>query len=195
MNSASSETQPWDLREPEHNRLRALLEGALFAAPQPVRVADLARALGYHPAVIQHLLEEMRQELEHPRHALQVRFVAGGYRLSTKPEHHEALREAVANLAPPLPFSKAALETLSIIALHQPVSAAEIQEMRGVRNSDPIRTLLRRKLIAPAGRAPTRGHPLRYRTTPKFLVEFGLESLEEVRAASELRHEPKIVLE
>jgi segregation and condensation protein B len=84
---------------------------------------------------------------------------------------------------------------VAIIALKQPVTAAEIQELRGVRNSDPIRTLLRRKLVAPAGRAPSRGHPLRYRTTPRFLLEFGLESLAEVRGASELRHQPQTGIE
>jgi len=75
------------------------------------------------------------------------------------------------------------------------VTAAEIQELRDVRNSDPLRTLLRRKLIAPAGRAPTRGHPLRYKTTQRFLVEFGLENLAELRTAPELRHRPQRILD
>ena len=181
--------------EAERDRVRALVEAALFAAPEPLRLADLARALGRRPADIFGLLEELRRQMEHRSRGLQVRNLAGGYRLYTKPEHHEALRELVENLPPPAPLSKAALETVAIVALHQPVTAAEIQRLRGVSNSDPLRTLLRRKLIVPAGRAPSRGHPLRYRTTPKFLVEFGLESLQEVRAASELRHEPKTALE
>jgi segregation and condensation protein B len=175
----------------ERDRLLALLEGALFASPEPVPLPQLARALGQSPSQVRSLLEELREQLAHRCRGLQVRFLAGGYQLSTKPEHHEALRAVLERLPPPAPLSRAALETVSIIALKQPVTAAEVQALRGVRNSDPIRTLLRRKLIAPAGRAPSRGHPLRYKTTQRFLVEFGLTSLAELRSAPELRHQPR----
>jgi len=179
----------------ELDRLRAVLEAALFASPEPVSLPHLARALGQRPDRIRSLLDEWAHELARSARGLQLRILGGGYRLSTKAEHHEALREVFENLPPPAPISRAALETLTIIALKQPVTAAEIQELRGVQNSDPLRTLLRRKLIAPAGRAQTRGHPVRYKTTQRFLVEFGLENLAELRTAEELRHRAKIVLD
>ncbi len=179
----------------ERDRLRALLEAALFASPEPVPLPHLARALGQPLGRIRFLLEEWSKELAHRARGLQLRTVAGGYRLSTKAEHHEPLREVFENLPPPAPLSRAALETVTIIALKQPVTAAEIQELRGVQNSDPLRTLLRRKLIAPAGRAKTRGYPVRYKTTQRYLVEFGLESLAELRTAPELRHRPRLTVD
>src|SRR5262249_47283188 len=115
-----------------------------------------------------------------PSHGLMLRVVAGGYQLVTKPEHHDELRAIVQNLPPPAPLSKAALETAVIIAYKQPITAAELQAIRGVRNSEALRTLLKRKIIAPAGRAQTTGHPVLYKTTKRFLVEFGLESLNEL---------------
>jgi segregation and condensation protein B len=137
------------------------------------------------------LLEEWAAELARDHHGLQLRLVAGGYQLITKPEHHAELEELFAGLPEPTPLSRAALETLAAIALQQPVTAAAVQATRGVHNSDTIRTLLKRKLITPAGRAPTRGQPLRYRTTEKFLREFGLQSLDELRSASALIHQPE----
>jgi segregation and condensation protein B len=172
-------------------RLRALLEAALFAAPEPLRLAALVRALGRSAEYLEELLEEWAAELTREHRGLQLRLVAGGYQLITKPEHHAELQELFADLPEPTPLSRAALETAAAIALQQPVTAAEVQATRGVHNSDTIRTLLKRKLIAPAGRAPTRGAPLRYRTTEKFLREFGLNSLEELRSASELLHQPE----
>lgn len=181
------------LSEAERDHLLAVLEGTLFAAPEPVPLAQLARALGQLPGQVRSLLEELEQQMTQRARGVQLRHLAGGYRLSTKPEHHDEVRAVLENLPPPAPLSRAALETISIIALKQPVTAAEIQALRGVRNSDPIRTLLRRKLIAPAGRAKTRGHPLRYKTTQRFLIEFGLEGLHQLRSAQELRYQPRAV--
>jgi segregation and condensation protein B len=172
-------------------RLRALLEAALFAAPEPLRLSALVRALGRSAEYLEELLEEWAAELTREHRGLQLRLVAGGYQLITKAEHHAELQELFADLPEPTPLSRAALETAAAIALQQPVTAAEVQATRGVHNSDTIRTLLKRKLIAPAGRAPTRGAPLRYRTTEKFLREFGLQSLDELRSASELLHQPE----
>jgi len=172
------------------DRLRALLEAALFASPEPIRLAALVRALGRSAEYLEELLAGWAAELTREHRGLQLRLVAGGYQLITKPEHHAELEALFADLPEPTPLSRAALETAAAIALQQPVTAAEVQATRGVQNSDTIRTLLKRKLIAPAGRAPTRGHPLRYRTTERFLREFGLESLDQLRSASELRHQP-----
>jgi segregation and condensation protein B len=151
----------------------------------------LVRALGRSAEYLEELLDEWAAELAREHHGLELRLVAGGYQLITKPEHHAELQQLFADLPEPTPLSRAAIETAAAIALQQPVTAADVQAVRGIRNSDTIRTLLKRKLIAPAGRAPTRGHPLRYRTTEKFLREFGLKSLDELRSAAELRHQPE----
>ena len=116
-----------------------------------------------------------------------LRALAGGYQLITKPEHHQELRERVENLPPPAPLSQAAVETAAIIAYKQPITAAQLQAIRGVRNRETLRTLLKRKIIAPAGRARTRGHPVEYKTTRRFLIEFGLQSLEELPSIDELQ--------
>jgi len=131
--------------------------------------------------------------LDRPDHGLRLRTLAGGYQISTKPEHHEDLKTLLANLRPPLPLSKKAVETAAVIALLQPVTAREVRAARRVRNDNALRTLLRRKLVSPAGRAPTRGKPLQYRTTQQFLIEFGLNDLSELPQVQEFRHVPGVL--
>ncbi len=169
------------------DRLLALLEAALFVSPEPLQPAQLARALGETPARVAELAGLLAAELAKPQHGLMLRSVAGGYQLVTKLELHEELRDLVENLPPPAPMSRAAVETAAIIAYKQPITAAELESIRGVRNRETLRTLLKRKIIAPAGRARTRGHPVQYKTTKRFLIEFGLESLDELPALPELK--------
>jgi segregation and condensation protein B len=171
-------------------RLRALLEAALFAAPEPIRLCALVRALGRSAEYLEELLEEWATELTREHRGLQLRLVDGGYQLITKAEHHAELEVLFADLPEPTPLSRAALETAAAIALQQPATAAEVQATRGVQNSDTIRTILKWKLIVPAGRVPTRGRPLRYRTTERFLRNLACKALEELRSASELLHPP-----
>jgi segregation and condensation protein B len=177
-------SEPGDRSE---TRLLALLEAALFVAPEPLRLAHLAYALGERPERIEGILARLAAELAKPEHGVSLRSVAGGYQLITKPEYHQELRELVENLPSPAPLSKAAVETAAIIAYKQPMTAAELQAIRGVRNSETLRTLLKRKIIAPAGRAKKRGSPIQYKTTPRFLIEFGLQSLDELPSSDELR--------
>lgn len=172
-------------------QLRVLLEAAIFAAPKPVPLKQLARAAGEPTELIQELLDSLTAEFDRPDHGLRLRTVAMGYQFTTKPEHHEGLKRLQADLRPPLPLSKEAVETAAVIAMLQPVTASEVQAARKVRNNNAIRTLLRRKLIAPAGRAPTRGDPVRYRTTEQFVIEFGLNDLSELPNVKEFRHVPK----
>lgn len=168
-------------------RLRALLEATLFVSPDPLPLAWLAHGLGEPPELIAALLAEVTEELDRPEHGLMLRSIAGGYRLGTKPEHHLDLKAITASLPPPVPLTKAALETAAIIAYKQPTTAAEVQAIRGIRNSDTLHTLLHRKLIAPAGRAKTRGNPVLYKTTRRFLLHFGLTDLAQLPSIQELR--------
>src|SRR5665811_2277171 len=104
-----------------------------------------------------------------------IREVAGGYKMTTKPEHHEAVRAFVKSLKPPLKLSLAALETLAVIAYKQPMTAPEVMEIRGVQGAGVLKTLLDRKLITSAGRKSVIGRPILYKTTRDFLVQFGLK--------------------
>ena len=171
------------------DRLLALLEAALFVSPEPLQPAQLARAMGETPEQITALANSLAADLAKPAHGLMLRTVAGGYQLVTKPEHHQELRELVENLPPPAPLSHAAVETAAIIAYKQPITAAELESIRGVRTRETLRTLLKRKIIAPAGRARTRGHAVQYKTTKRFLTEFGLNSLDELPSLKEIEQD------
>ena len=131
------------------------------------------------------VLDDLVAEYGKSEHGVTVREVAGGYKMSTKPEHHEAIRAFVRNLKPPLKLSLPALETLALIAYKQPVTTPEIMEVRGVQGGGVIRTLLDRKLIAEAGRKQVVGKPILYKTTKEFLVQFGLKDLSELPTLKE----------
>ena len=131
------------------------------------------------------LLDELIAEYDKPEHGVTIREVAGGYKMATKPEHHEAVRAFVKSLKPPLKLSLPALETLAVIAYKQPVTAPEIMEIRGVQGAGVLKTLLDRKLIAAAGRKNVIGKPILYKTTKDFLVQFGLKDLTELPSLKE----------
>ena len=124
-------------------------------------------------------------EYAKPEHGLSIREIAGGYKMATKAEHHEAVRAFVKKLTPPMKLSLPALETLAVIAYKQPVTTPEIMEIRGVQGAGVLKTLLDRKLIAEAGRKDVVGRPLTYKTTKEFLVQFGLKDLKELPTLKE----------
>ena len=105
--------------------------------------------------------------------------------MATKAEHHDAVRNFVKSLKPPLKLSLPALETLAVIAYKQPVTAPEIMEIRGVQGAGVLKTLLDRKLIAAAGRKNVIGKPILYKTTKEFLIQFGLKDLSELPSLKE----------
>jgi segregation and condensation protein B len=168
--------------EHERQRQRALLEAVFFASPEPVTLGQLARALQESEEFVETLLREIREHFEAPGHGLFVRKTGAGYRLGTKPEHHADLREILRGLRPRAPLSLPALQTLAIIAYKQPVSAPEIQAIRRVEGAGVLDTLLKRKLIAPAGHQRDGGRALLYKTTDLFLKDFGLPSLKDLPA-------------
>jgi segregation and condensation protein B len=171
--------------QPDRNERKALLEAIIYVTEDPLSVAQLSKGLEWPKEEVQALLEELAAEHQRPERGVEVRLVAGGYKISTKAEHHEAVRQFVKTLKPPLKLSMAALETLSVIAYKQPITVPEIQEIRGVSAAGVIKTLLDRKLITTAGRKAVIGRPILYKTTREFLVQFGLNDVSELPSLKE----------
>lgn len=169
----------------EDVRLKALLEAIVYVTEEPLSVAQISAAIQQPRERIQLLLNEVAAEYERPERGLTIREVAGGYKMATKPEHHESIRAFVKSLKPPLKLSLAALETLAVIAYKQPITAPEIMEVRGVQGAGVLKTLLDRRLIAAAGRKNVIGKPILYKTTKDFLIQFGLKDLNELPSLKE----------
>jgi segregation and condensation protein B len=167
------------------SELKAIVEAVIYITDEPLSADQIATALKQPAANVGRVLEELAAEYNRPEHGLTIREVAGGYKMSTKPEHHEAVRAFVRNLKPPLRLSLPALETLALIAYKQPITAPEIMEVRGVQGAGVLKTLLDRKLIATAGRKTVVGKPILYKTTKEFLVQFGLKDLSELPTLKE----------
>ncbi|MBS1814484.1 MAG: SMC-Scp complex subunit ScpB [Acidobacteria bacterium] len=130
-------------------------------------------------------VDALIREYEEGDRGIEVREVAGGYRFGTKPEYHDAVRGFVKSLKPPLKLSLQALETLAVVAYKQPVTAAEISEIRGVDSAGVLGGLMTRKLIQTAGRKQVVGRPMLYKTTKEFLVRFGLKDVNELPSIEE----------
>ena len=136
-------------------------------------------------AKVRDLIEGLIAEYDAADRGMEIRQVAGGYRMSTKPEHHDVVRAFAKSLKPPVRLSLAALETLAVIAYKQPVTVPEISEIRGVESAGVIGTLLDRKLITTAGRKQVIGRPILYKTTKEFLLRFGLDNVSELPSMEE----------
>lgn len=130
-------------------------------------------------------LEELIADFAGADHGIEIRQVAGGYRMSTKPDQHDVVRAFAKSLKPPFRLSLPALETLAVIAYKQPVTVPEISEIRGVDSSGVIATLLDRKLITTAGRKAVIGRPILYKTSKEFLLRFGLKDVHELPSMEE----------
>jgi segregation and condensation protein B len=131
------------------------------------------------------IVEELANDYNNSDRGMEVREVASGYRISTKPEHHDVVKSFAKSLKPPIRLSLQALETLAVIAYKQPVTAPEISEIRGVDSSGVLATLIERKLITTAGRKQVIGRPMLYKTTKDFLLRFGLSDLNELPSMEE----------
>jgi segregation and condensation protein B len=131
------------------------------------------------------VLDELVAEYAADGRGIEIREIAGGYRMGTKPQCHDAVRLFVKSLKPALKLSLPALETLAVIAYKQPVTAPEVNEIRGVDSSGVFGSLLARKLIVTAGRKPVVGRPILYKTTREFLLRFGLKDVSELPSMEE----------
>lgn len=148
-------------------------------------VRQLARALEESEDLAQRLIDEIAAQFARAEHGVFIRKMGSGYQMRTKPEQHEGLKEVLRGLRPRTPLSVPALQTLAVIAYKQPISAPEIQAIRRVEGAGVLATLLKRKLIAPAGRKQDAGHALLYKTTSLFLRDFGLQDLKNLPTLEE----------
>lgn len=166
--------------------LKSLIEAIIYVAPEPVTLDTLVKSIeGEERDRVKEKLQDLIVEYELPLHGFQIRQVAGGYKFSSKPEHHEVLRKFVKSLKPLVRLSKPALETLAVIAYRQPVTLPEIDAVRGVDCGGVIHTLMEKKLVVTSGRKNVVGRPILYRTSRDFLVHFGLKDVSELPSLKE----------
>jgi segregation and condensation protein B len=172
----------------------AALDGAPSVVGEPTDVVDEAAAAraekaravklrAYFRTVLDRLVAEYAAA-ESDR-GIEIREVAGGFRIATKPEYHDAVRGFVKSLKPVLKLSLQALETLAVVAYKQPVTSPEISEIRGVDSGGVLGSLIARKLITTAGRKQVIGRPILYKTTKEFLIKFGLKDVAELPSIEE----------
>ena len=167
--------------------LKAVLEAIIYVTDEPLSLEQICAALLQPQDRVMSLLEQLGEDYERADRGLSIKEIAGGYKMATKPEHHEAVRRFVKNLNPPLKLSLPALETLAVIAYKQPITAPEIMEIRGVQGAGVLKTLVERRLITTAGRKAVIGKPILYKTTREFLVQFGLRDLAELPTLKEFQ--------
>ena len=179
----------------EDAKLKAVLEAIIYVTDEPLSLEQICAAIDQPRERVIELLEQLTADYERPERGLSIRQIAGGFMLTTKPEHHEEVRRFVKNLNPPLKLSLPALETLAVIAYKQPITAPEIMEIRGVQGAGVLKTLLDRKLIGTAGRKQVIGKPILYKTTREFLVQFGLKDLNELPSLKEFQEIGRLATE
>ena len=177
--------------------LKAQLEAIIYAAETPITLDQIVQLVKESVMAgggadetevrsrVRSCLEDLAGEYGGPDQGIEIRQVAGGYRMSTKPEQHEVVRSFAKSLTPPIRLSLPALETLAVIAYKQPATVPEINEIRGVDSGGVIGTLLERKLITTAGRKQVIGRPILYKTTKEFLMRFGLKDVSELPSMEE----------
>ncbi len=163
-------------------------ESASTASEDPEAAAAKRAARQQERAIREYLrgvIEELMGELDAADRGVEIREIAGGYRMATRPEYHDAIRSFVKSLKPPMKLSLQALETLAVVAYKQPVTSPEISEIRGVESAGVLGSLMARKLITTAGRKQVIGRPILYKTTREFLLRFGLRDLNELPSIEE----------
>ena len=172
-------------KETSGEKILPAVEAVLFSSPRPVREKDLAELLDATPAAVQEALAGLAARADAPERGVRVEKVAGGWRFVTRPEFDSLLRK-FHEVTERSRLSLPALETLAIIAYRQPITMPEIQEIRGVNSSSVLKTLFEKKLITTAGKKAVVGSPFFFKTTPDFLMRFGLNELSELPRPEEL---------
>ncbi|MBO0724787.1 MAG: SMC-Scp complex subunit ScpB [Blastocatellia bacterium] len=162
------------------DELKPVIEALLFVADEPLPFKQLCKILGNVPEEdVMWALSELVADYERRGSGLEAREIAGGWRISTRPQYHEFIRKYLKS-RPSARLSLPALETLAVIAYKQPITIPEILEIRGVTSSSAVKTLLEKRLIVTKGRKETVGRPMMYGTSKEFLIQFGLKDLSEL---------------
>ncbi|MCL2151096.1 MAG: SMC-Scp complex subunit ScpB, partial [Coriobacteriia bacterium] len=161
------------------DNLEAACEALLFVSDEPVSAAALARILERNPSDVDMALSSLATRLEEEERGIQLREVAGGWRLYTHPAYHELIESYVMSWDT-RSLSQAALEALAVIAYHQPATRQAVNGIRGVNSEAVISSLVEKGLVREAGRDNSPGTPILYATTRTFLEKFGLKSLKDL---------------
>jgi segregation and condensation protein B len=169
--------------------IKAIVESLLFAAGTPLSLRRLAEVIGVVQAEVKPALAVLRDEYAAPERGIILAEVAGGYQLRTAPEYADYVKTLIREK--PNRLSRAALETLSIIAYRQPVTKAEVEAVRGVNVDGVLNSLMTKKLVRVMGRKDVPGRPWVYGTTPQFLELFGLNDLASLPPLPDF-HEPTV---
>ena len=165
--------------------IQSIMEAIIYVADDPVRLDQFKEVFPEESAeILEQALQNLVEGFNARPGGMIIREVAGGYRMTTRPEHHERIR-AYLKTRPNAKLSMAALETLAVIAYKQPVTLAEILAIRGKKSSTALQTLLERKMVAIQGRKPVVGRPILYGTSKEFLIHFGLNSLADLPTLEE----------
>lgn len=160
--------------------LKPVIEALLFVAEEPLQFKQICKVLGHvSEDDVKDALDDLVAEYDERESGLEIREIAGGWRISTRPQNHEFIRKYLKS-RPSARLSLPALETLAVIAYKQPITVPEILEIRGVTSSSAIKTLLEKRLIVIKGRKETVGRPMMYGTSKEFLIQFGLKDLSEL---------------
>ncbi len=168
------------------NVLKDIIESLLLVATEPLPLSSFQGILHeFDNDDIQTALKELQSHYEEAEKGIQINQASGGYYFTTNPRYDEYVKRLLRD-EKKSKLSQAALETLSVVAYHQPVTQAEISAVRGVDASHSLRTLLHKKLIKIIGRKKSPGNPLIYRTTKRFLIYFGLDSLDDLPTQEEI---------
>ena len=174
------ESAPEEQITATREELKPVIEALLFVADEPLPFKQLCKVLGEVPEEdVKAALDELVADHEARNSGLEIREIAGGWRLSTRPQNHEFIRKYLKS-RPSARLSLPALETLAVIAYKQPITIPEILEIRSVSSSSAIKTLLEKRLIVTKGRKETVGRPMMYGTSREFLIQFGLKDLNEL---------------
>lgn len=160
--------------------LKPIIESLIFVSEEPISARQIASMLeGENIADIEEAARQLQEEFNSRNSGLQLQQLAGGFRITTRPELNEYVRRYLKS-QPSARLSMAALETLAVIAYKQPITIPEILEIRGKTSTSAIKTLLDRRLIVARGHKPVVGRPMLYGTSKEFLIQFGLNDLSEL---------------
>jgi segregation and condensation protein B len=185
--AADSEESPIEgSRQINEAELKSIAEVLIFVAEEPITAKTIADVIDVERESVERAIATLVDEYAARNGGLQLREIAGGWQIATRPEHHEHVR-AYLKSKPSAKLSLASLETLAVIAYKQPVTVPEILEIRGVQSPSAIKTLLDKRLIVARGRKETVGRPMMYGTSKEFLIQFGLKDLSELPSVEDFQ--------